>query len=181
MKASGRPVVRDLTREEADALLARNNVGRIAFCWRDRVDIEPIHYVYDAPWLFGRTKVGAKLLTLAHNKWCAFETDDIRDLFEWESVVVKGSFTAFNSALDVDEKFDRAVAALRRLVPAALTDKDPAPERTIVFGIHADEIIGRAMEPAKLVSASGSPMRSRALRPAPARSRRSRPAKPTPE
>lgn len=148
-------MLRDLTTEEADALLARNTVGRIAYCWRDRVDIEPIHYVYDAPWLFGRTAVGAKLLTLAHNQWCAFETDDVRGLFEWESVVVKGSFTAFNSVLGEAEKYNRALAAYRRLVPTALTDDDPVPDRSVIFGIHADEIAGRAMGPIKLVTVAG--------------------------
>ena len=58
-----------------------------------RVDIEPLHYVYEAPWMFGRTSTGAKLLTLSHNQWCAFETDDVRGMFDWESVVVKGPFS----------------------------------------------------------------------------------------
>ena len=152
MTASGKPIVRALTDEEATALLARNTVGRIAFCWHDRVDIEPIHYVYDAPWIFGRTSVGAKLLALAHNQWCAFETDDVRDLFQWESVVVKGPFSALNSALGESEKFDRAVTALRKLLPTALTDVDPVPERNIVFGIHASEIVGRTMAPPTIIT-----------------------------
>ena len=37
---------RELTAAETDALLERNHVGRIAYSFHDRVDIEPIHYVY---------------------------------------------------------------------------------------------------------------------------------------
>ena len=151
MTASAKHIIRELTSEEVTALLTRNTVGRVAFCWHDRVDIEPINYVYDAPWIFGRTSIGAKLLALAHNQWCAFETDDVRDLFHWQSVVVKGPFSALNSALGESEKYDRAVTALRKLVPAALTDADPVPERNIVFGIHANEIVGRTMAPPTLV------------------------------
>jgi nitroimidazol reductase NimA-like FMN-containing flavoprotein (pyridoxamine 5'-phosphate oxidase superfamily) len=139
---TGQPVVRPLRGEEALALLARNHVGRIAYALRDRVDVEPLHYVFDDPWIFGRTSAGTKLLMLAHNQWCAMETDEVHGMFDWSSVVVKGPFSprhAANAAWD----HDRALAALRRLIPAAFTDADPTPHRDIVFGIHASEISGR--------------------------------------
>ena len=138
-----KPIIRVLKGNEAQALLARNHVGRIAFSQKDRVDVEPIHYVYEAPWIYGRTSAGAKLLTLAHNQWCAFETDEVRGLFDWESVVVKGPFSPQDSPF-ASWDYDRAVAALRRLIPATLTDADPTPQRDIVFGLHASEISGRS-------------------------------------
>src|SRR5688500_557830 len=85
-------MVRSLSETEARAVLARHHVGRIAFSFRDRVDIEPIHYVSDGDWIYGRTSVGTKLATLAHHPWCAFEVDEARDTFDWESAVVRGSF-----------------------------------------------------------------------------------------
>lgn len=145
MSSTARPVVRELTDDEIDALLSRNSVGRLAFSFRDRVDIEPIHYVYEAPWVYGRTAAGTKLLTLAHNQWCAFEVDEVHDLFDWQSVVVKGPLVAFNSALGHADKYERALAAIRRLVPNALQAGDPVPERTVVFGIHVSERSGRRM------------------------------------
>lgn len=138
------PVIRALTPSEAEALLSRNQVGRIAFSFHDRVDIEAVNYAYDAPWIFGRTSVGAKLLTLAHNRWCAFETDDMHGLFDWQSVVVKGPFEAFNSTIRESDRFERAVAAIRRVIPSAFGDDDPTPQRSVAFGIHASEIEGRA-------------------------------------
>jgi hypothetical protein len=32
---------------------------------------------------------------------------------------------------------------LRRLLPTALTDQDPAPHRDVIFTVHASEISGR--------------------------------------
>lgn len=142
MTPTGRPIIRALSGTEAEALLVDNSVGRIAYSHHDRVDVEPIHYVYAAPWIYGRTSAGAKLLTLAHNQWCAFETDRVRGLFDWESVVVKGPFSPHNSP-HAGWDYDVALAALRRLLPATLTDSDPSPHRDIVFGIHASEISGR--------------------------------------
>jgi hypothetical protein len=137
-----KPVIRSLKGDEAEALLLRNRVGRIAFTMHNRVDVEPMHYVYEAPWIFGRTSAGAKLLTLAHNQWCAFETDEVRGLFDWESVVVKGPFSQHGSKF-ASWDYDRAVAALRRLIPSTFMDDDPAPHRDTVFGVHVSEIIGR--------------------------------------
>ena len=143
MPTHRKALVRTLDGDEAQALLLRNSVGRIAFSMQDRVDVEPIHYVYDAPWIFGRTGAGAKLLTLAHNQWCAFETDEVRSMFEWMSVVAKGPFSPQGSRY-ASWDHDRAVAALRRLLPETLTESDPTPHRNIVFGIHVSEIQGRA-------------------------------------
>src|SRR5687767_7546244 len=142
MSIHTKPAIRALRGDEAQALLARNRVGRIAFSQHDRVDVEPIHYVYEAPWIFGRTSAGAKILTLQHNQWCAFETDDVRGLFDWESVVAKGPFSARGSQYATWD-YDRALRALRTLLPSTLTDADPTPQRDIVFGIHASEISGR--------------------------------------
>jgi Pyridoxamine 5'-phosphate oxidase len=141
-----RPIIRALQGDEAEALLVRNQVGRIAFSQHDRVDVEPLHYVYDAPWIFGRTSGGAKLLTLAHNQWCAFETDEVRSMFDWDSVVVKGPFTPSGSPF-ASWDYERALAALRRLLPATFTPDDPMPQRDILFGVHASEIHGRSSRP----------------------------------
>ena len=142
MPSLATPIVRALRADESRSLLERNRVGRIAFSLHDRVDVEPIHYVFDDPWIFGRTSPGAKLLSLAHNQWCAFETDEVHGLFDWSSVVVKGQFTPGDSTF-ARWDHDRALAALRRLVPSTFSDDDPTPHRDIIFGIHASEVSGR--------------------------------------
>ncbi|MEY2457594.1 MAG: hypothetical protein QOK06_2706, partial [Acidimicrobiaceae bacterium] len=47
MKHPPKPIIRALRGDESQALLARNRVGRIAYSFHDRVDIEPVHYVYE--------------------------------------------------------------------------------------------------------------------------------------
>jgi nitroimidazol reductase NimA-like FMN-containing flavoprotein (pyridoxamine 5'-phosphate oxidase superfamily) len=144
MTSNASPTIRTLGEDEGRALLARQHVGRLAFTLHDRVDIEPIHYVFDADWLFGRTSSGTKLATLLHNPWCAFETDEVTDLLNWESVVVKGTFTMLDVEIGSPDTYRRAERALKRLVPGSFTPRDPAPHRDIVFGIYAHEITGRA-------------------------------------
>jgi hypothetical protein len=137
------PAFRDLPRAEAIAVLERHHVGRIAYSFRDTVDIEPIHFVFDGGWIFGRTSMGTKLARLAHHPWCAFEVDEAHDTYEWTSVVVKGSFHLVDAEQGVG-LYDRALAAVRRLSPDSFTPGDGAPHRTILFGICANEITGRS-------------------------------------
>lgn len=140
------PSFRALSRAECDALLQRNNVGRLAFTFHDRVDIEPVHYIYSDGWLHGRTSPGTKVATLLHHPWVAFEVDEVQGLFDWQSVIVHGAV----HIPDIDgSPSDRAaysgtLAHIRELVPEALHQDDPTPARQVLFRIHVDEVTGRA-------------------------------------
>lgn len=141
-----RPTFRDLTAKECEALLDRHNVGRLAVAHHDRVDIFPIHYVFEDGWLYGRTAAGSKLEVVTHNRWVAFEVDEIDDLFDWRSVVIKGGVYLLRKDGSDHEReiYERGVNIVRQLVPETMTADDPLPERAIVFRIHVDEITGRA-------------------------------------
>jgi len=137
---------RELTPDECHALLARHQVGRLAFAHKDRVDIEPIHYVFDDGWLYGRTSPGTKLEVVARNRWVAFEVDECDGPFDMQSVVVKGGFYFLRNEGSEQEAevYAHAVRLLRRIIPGTLTPDDPMPDRAVVFRIHIGELTGRA-------------------------------------
>lgn len=137
------PTFRELTRAECEEVLARNHIGRIAFSYHDHVDIEPIHYVYADGWIYGRTAAGSKLRTLAHNRWLAFETDEIEALFIWRSVVIKGALYLLEPTSSPAGVYEMAIGKIRQLVPAAFGEADPTPSRNVVFRIHVDQLTGR--------------------------------------
>lgn len=58
--SSPAPSFRELSTREATAVLRRNNVGRLAFAFRRRVEIVPVHYVYSGGWVYGRTSLGLR-------------------------------------------------------------------------------------------------------------------------
>lgn len=140
------PQFEELDRAQMEALLARNHVGRIAYSFRDRVDIEPLHYVYDDGWLYGRTEPGSKVATLEHHHWVAFEVDEVESILSWRSVVVHGAFYPLSGDGSPTEQraYEQALAALRQLVPETLRAEDPVPFRTVVFRIAVDTMSGRA-------------------------------------
>lgn len=142
---SAAPKFRALSQTECEALLERNHVGRLAFTFHDHVDIEPVHYVYSDGWLHGRTSPGTKVATLLHHPWVAFEIDEVKGLFDWQSVIVHGAV----HIPDLDgSPSDRAAHSatleiIRELVPEALEQDDPTPARHVLFRIHVDEVTGR--------------------------------------
>ncbi len=144
-----RPQFSSLNRQEIDALLARHHVGRLAYSLRDRVDIEPLHYVYHDGWLFARTQPGTKLATIGHNPWVAMEVDEIDAMFHWESAVVRGRLELLDDGphAAARARYAKALEALRQLIPDALTEHDPTPERTTLCAIYVDEVEGRRARP----------------------------------
>lgn len=149
MTPSPRVLYTDLAPDEAVALLARNGVGRLAFTFHDRVDIEPISYTYDNGWLYGRTSKGAKFVTVKHHPWVALQVDEVRSEQDWISVVVHGTFYVLepSQAPNDPAAFDLALSILSRRNPDAFTAQDAAPHRNVVFRIHVGDITGRKAEP----------------------------------
>ena len=144
-KSTHVPTFSNLERTACEALLARNSVGRIAYAFHNRVDIQPINYVYVGEWLYGRTSPGTKLEVLKHQPWVAFEVDEVEAQFEWKSVVVRGGFYTFSHDGPETEarSWEQAIDHLRTLLPETWTGADPVAFRNVVFGIHVDEMTGR--------------------------------------
>lgn len=138
------PVFTTLDDAQCRALLMRQRVGRLAYALHDHVDIEPVHFAFDGDWIYGRTSMGTKLATLVHRPWCAFEVDEVRGLFDWTSVVVKGSFHMLDPESGSPDAYRRAVDRLTALIPGTFSTHDPVPHRTIIFGIYVQEMAGRS-------------------------------------
>jgi uncharacterized protein len=130
-----RPTIRRLDRAESEAILSRNHVGRLAYARANRIDIEPVHYVYADGWIYGRTSAGSKTQLLGDRWWpVAFEHGGLYPVSK-------------ASATEEDPLWSRAVELLRTLVPDTFRENDPVPERTLVFRIAVQEITGRQAEP----------------------------------
>ena len=148
--SANRPRIRELTREESERILARNQVGRLAFSRQNRVDIEPLHYVFDGGWIYGRTSHGAKLVATGQDWWpVAFEVDEVEGVFQWRSVVVHGGFYVVDEyGADWEaSQWRRGVELLRRIIPETMAEGDPVPHRRVVFRIALQEVTGREAEP----------------------------------
>jgi len=151
MALTTRPEFVDLPEGEAIALLKRNHVGRLAFSFHDRVDVEPISYVYDDGFIYGRTSPGTKLTTVKHHPWVAFQVDEIEGRYDWRSVTVRGTLYFLDPAGGdrAREAYERALEVLRRVDADALTPGDPVSFRSQLFQIYKDEMTAREARTAR--------------------------------
>jgi len=144
------PIIRELDREACERILARNHVGRLAYARQNRVDIEPLNYVFHEGWIYGRTSHGTKLEATGYEWWpVAFEVDEVEEVFRWRSVVVHGGFYTLDEQGPAWEaaEWQRGIELLRRLVPQTLAEGDPAPHRRVLFRIPLQEVTGREAVP----------------------------------
>ena len=135
-----------MTPRQAEFVLARNSVARIAFQHDGRVEIMPVHYVYSNGAIIGRTSLGKKYLNWLVVREVVVEVDEVQALFEWRSVVLRGGVSLLRARGGTDaerEAFNGAVDALRALVPGAFTEHDPTPDRRFVFRVDPTEVNGR--------------------------------------
>ena len=137
--------ISDMTEADAQALIQRNHIGRLAFSLHDRVDIEPLSYVCEGDWIFMRTSEGRKAKILRHHPWVAFQVDEIRSRATWQSVVVHGRVQSLSEDSSVPEQQlrERAIAALRLIDPEAIGPSDAFAHRDQVLRLHIDEVTGR--------------------------------------
>jgi nitroimidazol reductase NimA-like FMN-containing flavoprotein (pyridoxamine 5'-phosphate oxidase superfamily) len=139
------PRTRELNAREREFILARNHVGRVAFQGEGRIELIPVHYVYANGTIVGRTAIGTKYLGWLLQNDVVFEVDESDSLFDWRSVIVRGSVSLLRSRGSPTEcqAYEEAVAIIRTLIPTAFTERDPTPHRCMIFAITPKQISGR--------------------------------------
>src|SRR5690349_9633238 len=140
-----RPRIRALTPRQAEFVLARNCVARIAFPRDGRIELLPIHYAYLDGAIVGRIALGVKYLSWLTVSEVVVEVDEVHALFDWSSVVMRGQLTLLRARGTDAERiaYTRAKDALRILIPGAFTERDPTPDRQFLFRIDRTELTGR--------------------------------------
>jgi nitroimidazol reductase NimA-like FMN-containing flavoprotein (pyridoxamine 5'-phosphate oxidase superfamily) len=148
-ESEGLAHIRELDQAEIAAVLRRNHVGRIGYTRRGKIDIQPVLYVFEEGWIYGRTSYGTKYENIAQTayQWwpVVFQVDEVEDLFRWRSVLVHGGFYVLSrdASREERESWAHALEQVRTLDPAALGDNDAVPFRTVLFRIAVQEATGR--------------------------------------
>lgn len=137
--------ISEMSASECRAFLKRHHLGRVAYSLHDRIDIQPISYACEAEWILLRTSEGSKVEKLRHHPWVAFQVDEIRGHYDWESVVVHGSVQHLSDTGTPMERdaYASAISALRTVDPNAFSHADLVPHRDLVLRIYIDSVTGR--------------------------------------
>jgi hypothetical protein len=139
------PRIRALSTIQSRFILARNHAGQLSFVSDGAPELLPLHYVYAKGRIVARTSYGAKCAVWTEQPRVVFGVEEIEGLFDWRSVVVHGTIHLLSphASRAKRARYWSAVDGLRTLIPEALTERDPTPNRRVVLEILPAQISGR--------------------------------------
>lgn len=82
-----------LNESEINELLLGNVIGRIGCHANGKTLVVPITYAFDGQRILGHSAVGEKIQMMRENPRVCFEVDEVKDLRNWKSAVLQGTFT----------------------------------------------------------------------------------------
>jgi nitroimidazol reductase NimA-like FMN-containing flavoprotein (pyridoxamine 5'-phosphate oxidase superfamily) len=104
----------ELSEIQIENLLKRQVTGRIA-CHADGTTyIVPVNYIYNGSYIYGHSAFGKKIEMMRKNPEVCFEVDEIKSIFNWQSVVAWGHFEEIT---DMDEKQQAMQGLIHRIMP----------------------------------------------------------------
>jgi nitroimidazol reductase NimA-like FMN-containing flavoprotein (pyridoxamine 5'-phosphate oxidase superfamily) len=117
-----------LNDEKLEELLQTKLLGRIG-CHADGITyVVPVHYVYESPFIYAHSSDGLKISLMRKNPEVCFEVDDIRDFFNWQSVICWGTFEEIK---DMDEQQRVMQKLIDRIEPFLSGKEDAHPSHGI--------------------------------------------------
>ncbi|OCX53917.1 pyridoxamine 5'-phosphate oxidase [Mucilaginibacter sp. PPCGB 2223] len=103
-----------LDEKQIDDLLTRQVTGRIGCHAGGTTYIVPVNYVYRSPNIFAHSAYGKKIMMMRKNPKVCFQVDEIRNIFNWQSVIAWGQFEEIT---DISEKERVMQGLIHRIMP----------------------------------------------------------------
>ena len=82
----------DLDKNQIDDFLKSELIGRLGCFDGNKMYVVPITYAYNNGYIYGHTKDGLKIHMMRNNPNVCFEIDWMKDMSNWKSVIVYGTF-----------------------------------------------------------------------------------------
>jgi uncharacterized protein len=84
--------INEMSATDCRELLERASVGRLACSSNDQPYIVAVYLAYESDHLYGFSTVGQKIEWMRANPKICVQFDEIKDDFQWRSVVVRGAY-----------------------------------------------------------------------------------------
>ena len=144
----------ELTIEQIESILSTQMIGRIGCHADEKIMVVPMAYVYDNGFIYGHSKEGMKINIMRSNPRVCFEIDVLKDMQNWQSVIVWGDYEELVSEEDKKSATDLFVNHIMntKASESIPTERlpDPHPDnaglKAIVFRIKITEKTGRFEE-----------------------------------
>lgn len=144
-------VIEELTRDESEAFLRRQAVGRIGCHAGGRTYVVPVIYAWDDGCAYVQSIEGRKIAMMRENPEVCFEVDEYEpDSGSWHSVIVEGTYEELD-ATAAEKALALLVSRFQRSRGPSREPRSPRP--VVAFRIRALEVTGRRVERTRTMSA----------------------------
>ncbi|MDP9080232.1 MAG: pyridoxamine 5'-phosphate oxidase family protein [Bacteroidota bacterium] len=110
-----------LSENQVEELLKSQLIGRIGCHSNDTTYIVPVNYVYDGTSIYAHSSEGMKIDMMRSNPQVCFEVDDIKSIFNWQSVILWGTFEEITVLREKEEIMQKLID---RVIPFLKNDDD---------------------------------------------------------
>lgn len=104
---------KDLNNKQIEKVISENIIGRLGCHADGEIYVVPISYAYDSKYIYFRSFEGLKLSMMRKNPKVCLQIDTIKDLANWESVIVWGTFEELTNeegrSLALDKLMSRSI------------------------------------------------------------------------
>lgn len=152
-------MVEKLSQKEILEMLANNYIGRLSCTDGKKSYIVPITYSFDevSQTVISHSGEGMKLRMLRYNPNVCFETEQIKDINHWKTVIAWGSYKELRGTFARSE-LHKMVSRLRELLRvdhphlqylSDMSHSQITEGKDIIYHIKLTEFSGRAQRPAE--------------------------------
>ena len=147
-----RKMLGKLNLKQIDEILTKNLMGRIGCHYDGLTYVVPISYAYDGEFIYSIAYEGMKLVMMRNNPKVCFEVDEVKDMLNWESVIVWGEFEEILEPAERKEALSLLRASTMLLVTCITSHEqtgwpfipeDVSKIKGVVFRIRITEKTGR--------------------------------------
>jgi uncharacterized protein len=132
----------ELTAEETEHLLRRQQFGRLGVTGDGRIYIFPVSYGNDGAFIYAVSQLGLKVRLMRENPEVCVEVEEVESPARWRTVMAHGTFEELWDEASRDHAFAQ-ITDQGDLAPLSLAPYTGHMETLIVYRIRVMEKTGR--------------------------------------
>lgn len=136
-------MISNLDRDESLALLRGYQMGRLGCVADGEPYIVPINYTFDGASAISHSLPGRKIEAMRARPRVCLQVDDIRDQFNWRSVIAYGTYEEITDVTERARAMNLLLSLFPELTPVeSFIASDAGAPSPIVFRVRIDRITG---------------------------------------
>ena len=130
-----------LREDESRQLLRDQHLGRLGCCLNGEPYVVPVNYMFEGDSIYIHSMPGRKIEVLRANPRVCLQVDEIKNTYDWRSVIASGRFVEIKDKAERTRLLARLFSHFPHLTPVE-TKMEGNVGQAIVFCVLVDSISG---------------------------------------